>query len=228
MQFLQDTITAGGSLHHAYVISPHHKDVKESLFDFLRTSLQFEPQANPDFYYFETDTFTIEDGRRIKDMQQMRAFKEGGKRIFVVSFDFITVEAQNALLKVLEEPVAGAHFFLLCGTPEFLLPTVLSRVMKISAEHVAPSTNVDVFAKASVSKRLLLIAGLSEDKDKAGALAFVSELENVYQTYLLKNPTQEIADALKNIIAVRSYLLDRASNVKMLLEMLSISLPLIS
>ena len=46
----------------------------------------------------------------------------------------MTVQAQNALLKLLEEPPEGAVFFLLCENRAALLPTVLSRVQRLTME----------------------------------------------------------------------------------------------
>ncbi len=46
----------------------------------------------------------------------------------------MTVQAQNSLLKILEEPPAGAIFFLLCENRAALLPTVLSRVQRLTME----------------------------------------------------------------------------------------------
>ena len=49
--------------------------------------------------------------------------------------DRMTVQAQNALLKILEEPPTGAVFFLLCENRAALLPTVLSRVQRLNMEQ---------------------------------------------------------------------------------------------
>ncbi len=51
--------------------------------------------------------------------------------------DRMTVQAQNALLKILEEPPEGAVFFLLCENRAALLPTVLSRVARLNLEKFA-------------------------------------------------------------------------------------------
>lgn len=52
-----------------------------------------------------------------------------GKRTVVVLFDAhkMTIEAQNAFLKVLEEPPASAVFILVTEFPDQLLPTITSR-----------------------------------------------------------------------------------------------------
>ena len=48
--------------------------------------------------------------------------------------DAMTTQAQNALLKLLEEPPAGVYFFLLCDNSANLLPTVKSRAPTIKMQ----------------------------------------------------------------------------------------------
>lgn len=48
--------------------------------------------------------------------------------------DFLTPAAQNALLKIIEEPPAGVYMLLLCENSLALLSTVRSRAQKISLE----------------------------------------------------------------------------------------------
>ena len=54
------------------------------------------------------------------------------KKIFIIqNAHLLTTGAQNALLKVIEEPPAYAVFFLLCDSINPILSTILSRVTKI-------------------------------------------------------------------------------------------------
>ena len=53
--------------------------------------------------------------------------------------DCITPQAQNALLKIIEEPPAGVYMLLLCENSLSLLSTVRSRAQKISLERFDPS-----------------------------------------------------------------------------------------
>lgn len=57
----------------------------------------------------------------------MTDYAGGGKVFVFVDFDATTVEGQNALLKVLEEPPEKTRFLLLSESPEKILPTVRSR-----------------------------------------------------------------------------------------------------
>lgn len=50
-----------------------------------------------------------------------------GKVFIIVQAELMSTEAQNALLKTLEEPPRGVSIILLCANPEDLLPTTRSR-----------------------------------------------------------------------------------------------------
>ncbi len=75
---------------------------------------------------------TVADGARIVEESLLRPI-EGGKKLFVLDgFQSASPLVQNKLLKILEEPPVGVHF-LLGATSEFgILPTVLSRVNKLT------------------------------------------------------------------------------------------------
>jgi DNA polymerase-3 subunit delta' len=66
---------------------------------------------------------------------------EGRCRVAIVeSAERLNEDAQNALLKTLEEPPAGAVLVLCVGDEEPILPTVRSRCVRISMGPVAPRT----------------------------------------------------------------------------------------
>lgn len=55
---------------------------------------------------------------------------EGNRKIYIVErADRMTIQAQNALLKVLEEPPSYGMIILLCETAQALAPTILSRAV---------------------------------------------------------------------------------------------------
>ncbi|MBO4353808.1 MAG: AAA family ATPase [Clostridia bacterium] len=62
--------------------------------------------------------------------------------------DKLTVQAQNALLKVIEEPPRNVYIFLLCKEMSSLIPTVRSRVQTLFTERLSPS-KIREFFKAS-------------------------------------------------------------------------------
>jgi len=104
-----------GILHHAYCLDGEKSKLFPELCNFLDSEFCFKTTGNPDFWYGESDTFGIDDGRRLKEMVSKKPFdKAQGKKIFVLAFNFITNEAQNSLLKIFEEPTEETHFFIQC------------------------------------------------------------------------------------------------------------------
>ena len=57
----------------------------------------------------------------------MSSARGQGKVFVVLEAELLSIPAQNALLKTLEEPPAGTIIILICSRPDQLLPTTLSR-----------------------------------------------------------------------------------------------------
>ena len=69
----------------------------------------------------------IEEMRQMSQEVQYLPF-EGRTRLFVIdNAERLTLEAQNAILKTLEEPPATSHLFLVTAYPDRLLSTIRSR-----------------------------------------------------------------------------------------------------
>ena len=97
--------------------------------------VKFESDNHPDFVILDS-----EDGKNIKigqvrQMQEQIAEKPivSDSKIFIINnSDLMTVEAQNCLLKTLEEPPSYAIIILLLTNENKLLNTIKSRCTKIS------------------------------------------------------------------------------------------------
>ena len=81
--------------------------------------------------------------REAIDRTAYRPF-EGRRRVVIVErADALLPEAQNALLKTLEEPPPASVFVLITARPDVLLPTVRSRCQRL---RFAPLNAQDVAA----------------------------------------------------------------------------------
>ncbi len=208
------------NLHHAYLLDGAFPAVLAELEEFLEGELGFAVKANPDFWLGEFETFGIDDGRKIKEMQS-RTASSGDKKIFIISANFITREAQNALLKMFEEPTAGTHFFIITTNTNQILPTLKSRLQILSASRSSLDAKADAsrldlearFLKVSKAKRLEFLKSTIEEKDKQKAIEFLNGLEQE-----LAKDVKKYSFALEEIQKARGYLSDRGSSVKMLLE----------
>ena len=77
-------------------------------------------------------TITIEVIREL--YKATRAKQEGQQVVIIERADLMSLEAENAFLKLLEEPREGLTFLLTCLQLESLLPTILSRIQKIALQ----------------------------------------------------------------------------------------------
>jgi DNA polymerase III delta prime subunit len=232
--------------HHAYLIVGGGS-VKVELISMLEKKDKIKIQGNPDFFERVYETFTIDDARELKSLAGTRPIMANsnsvdlaGKKIFILTMNGITVEAQNALLKLLEEPPEYAHFFLIIPSAHLLLPTVKSRlsmidVGSISARGLEGKGNqndselietVKKFVASPKPKRLeqvktLMEAISKEKKTKQDAIDFINILEAAVYS---NGGAKKNAEALKSIELARKYMNDRSPSLKMLLEYVALSI----
>lgn len=88
----------------------------------------------------KTKSIGVEAVRMLKSDVYIRPNDLDYKLYIIGHAERMTVQAQNALLKILEEPPEGAIFFLLCENRAALLPTVLSRVQRLTMEAFSDET----------------------------------------------------------------------------------------
>ena len=99
--------------------------------------------------------------RDVVDRASYRPF-EGRRRVVIVTeADTLVTPAQNALLKMLEEPPPSSVFILLTSHPDVLLPTVRSRLIRLAFADSGP---VDSDPSAcEVAQRVLTRAAAGGD-----------------------------------------------------------------
>ncbi len=79
---------------------------------------------------------------QIRGLQQWVSLKpyEEGQRVFIINgAEYLSEEASNCFLKVLEEPPPATVFVLLAETSEALLPTIVSRCQRIELQPLSLS-----------------------------------------------------------------------------------------
>ena len=81
---------------------------------------------DPDYHYLAGEETGVNEIRAIIEELSKAAFEGGMRAIVISNAHAMTREAQNALLKTLEEPPKGV-IFLLCGNANGMLSTIISR-----------------------------------------------------------------------------------------------------
>ena len=151
-----------------------------------------------------------------------------GKIILINQADLLTVEAQNALLKSLEEPGDNNRFLLAVNSPDTLLETIVSRCQYINLTTTTAKLLIDP-QKINLLKHFLTLpaakafveaekAGIT--KSSAEARRFILDIITILQTnayptsakyQILKQATQALSLIDQNVnsrIVLESFLLD--------------------
>lgn len=118
---------------------------------------------------------TVDQVRGVVEQTGYRPF-EGRRRVFVVDeADLLVPQAQNALLKTLEEPPASAQFILVTARPDLLLDTVRSRCPRLRFGLLAATDIADLLAsRHGIETRLARSAAASAGGSLGRALRAAS------------------------------------------------------
>lgn len=185
-----------------------------------------EMSGNADAYVRVYRSFGIDEARELRERASSRAL--GSRRVFVVATPSMTHEAQNALLKTLEEPARDALFFFILSSPQTLLPTLRSRFQTLSLDSDKKDSgalDARAFLSAPSSKRLDLLKPFLEkgDDDKRDMSAILSLLSSLEKE--MANAKQFDTIGLHAIYRARKYIADKGALVKPLLEQVALLVP---
>ncbi|HYC34272.1 MAG TPA: hypothetical protein VEC13_00915 [Candidatus Paceibacterota bacterium] len=210
--------------HHAYVIEGEIEETLASLKEWIHKSDGIEIETSPDILEFHFPSFQVEHSRTIREADLKSPFSLQKKAI-LISFDTITREAQNALLKVLEDPSPTSRFYILTERADIFLPTMLSRVEVLRHESFGRGESpidVERFIKSSSAKRLEMVSSLLKDiadekLPKKAAKNFLRSLARTYEQRVASGNVEEMKK-LKSVLEALSFVSDKSASLKLLLE----------
>lgn len=135
------------------------------------TATYLAKQSKADYqiiYPEKDDTINLKDGSITIDIVRKLYSQTRGKsnkqRLFIItSADTMSHAAQNAFLKLLEEPASSTTFLLLIHNRNRLLATVISRLQIVQLKKITHAQSSDLLAKIGISdstkvQQLLFIA----------------------------------------------------------------------
>lgn len=119
----------------------------------------------------------IEDIRIVQKKIYLKPVKSKTKAIILNAYNGLTIEAQNALLKILEEPPNNTIILLLVETDSQILPTILSRCKNITLvdkrekfskkEEVQIAETLSSLSYSGVGKKLKLAQDFGKSREEA-------------------------------------------------------------
>ncbi len=155
--------------------------------------VKVEKQIHPDVRFY-----TVPDGKKEFPIELVRQLRqdayvrpnEGRCKVYILDrAHTMNAAAQNALLKLIEEPPENVRFVLLCENRSRMLPTILSRVVSMELEF--PS--VEQCARALER----LSPGCSETEREAAAAGAGGNIGQAMQLLGTAKPSRAAADTRK-------------------------------
>jgi DNA polymerase III gamma/tau subunit len=152
----------------------------------------------------------IGDIRNLQKKLFLKPIESETKAVILEAFLGMTVDSQNAFLKVLEEPPAHTMIIILVSSLDFILPTILSRcnlinldkTKKLSDEEIENNLKIILGLKKEGISQSLLIAQ-NNSKDREAALNFLENLiisvHSVLENKQSELPTKDLQKILKDM-----------------------------
>lgn len=213
-------ITLSEINHHASIlVSPSRDSVSESLWK--------ELQSDSVAHVFHNQTVIDIDTARALISWANTPYE--GNKTALVSFHTITIPAQNALLKILEEPHTGVQFILITTNKESLIPTLYSRLREYFLKDIDNDSNADalIFLTTQHGQRMKLpyieklLKAVDEEgrKDREGVRNFILTLVKILEK------EKKSSSCILETIQMASYAADPSASGKALIEYLALYLP---
>lgn len=189
----------------------------------LKTAYEAAEQA-----VYSGESFGIDDAREVR----RRAYLSiGAKTFFIISAGQITHEAQNALLKIVEEPPQETHFFIFTPSADALLPTLRSRLRLVRCvpRPLSEKRKKEIieFLTWRPAERLRAITRYISDKTWLAALLADTEqfFVDARRNKEHQIPDDVWADAVSLIGRMNKEITKPASAARLIAEYISVTLP---
>lgn len=163
------------SEHHAFLYLERSQEARQIIFEALET--------RGVVISFSRFAWGIDDSRALREEAE-RTDTAGRERVFLIEAVSLTIEAQNALLKLFEEPPRGVSFHCFFPPGAALLPTLKSRLSVVGGESNSGGDEGVVFAswmRLPIAEQLAEVEERTKKKDqvwieaiKQGALAHLA------------------------------------------------------
>ena len=164
---------------------------------------------------------------QVRDFQKrifLKPFKSEQKAVILEAGNGLTLESQNALLKVLEEPPKNTIIMLLVESDESVLPTILSRckIILLDKDNTQQKDLAECqkillsLKKGGVGDKLRLAQDKSKTKEEA--LSFIEDLILAEENILQENPDKEFLSEIRLMQKTYTEIKSTNSNLRLAME----------
>ena len=239
IQYIQNAVSQD-KVSHAYILNGERGSGKKMLADLFAMTLQCEEHTpnpcgechsckqaksgnHPDIIHVtheKPNTISVDDIRtQVNNDIVIKPYSSPYKIYIIPEADLLSVQAQNALLKTIEERPAYAVIFLLTENAESLLPTIMSRCVMLKLRNIKttlikkylmeqmqiPDYQADIcaeFAQGNMGRAIMLASSEHFNEIKEEALQLLKHINEM--------EISEIVSAIKKIgtykLSINDYL----------------------
>ncbi len=234
IQYIQQAVVTG-NISHAYILNGERGSGKKMLANLFaqtllceqggkdpcnqcHSCLQAQSGNHPDIIHVTHEkpgSISVEEIRtQVVSTVEIRPYESAYKVYIIPQADQMTVQAQNALLKTLEEPPAYVVLLLLTENADQLLPTVTSRCVMLKLRNIkdtliqkylteslqVPEDRADLctaFAQGNLGRAMMLAQSDSFDEIRKEAVYLLTHVDEM-----------EMEDIVEAVSSVTQYKLE--------------------
>jgi len=177
-----------------YILVDKYKkqNASVSLFSFLSTLFEhsiteYDLNTNPDIHLLDSvdkNTIGIEEIKSFQLEMRYKPFQEKFQVGIIMDAEKLTIQSQNALLKLLEESGEDSIYILYDDNEKNLLPTIRSRgrVTYLQSESVSSEIPEFEISDMDIAQRFELANEYCQTKDSA--ISLINSLDEYFRTKL--------------------------------------------
>jgi DNA polymerase III delta prime subunit len=227
--------------HHAYYVSGETEQGIARARTYVSEQLGIEVVANPDVMLLRHGLLSVDDARKIRSIAELSP-TTGSQKVLIISAIRLFHEAQNALLKLFEEPPAGTVLILIIPSEGMLLPTLRSRLLVLPVVNdvagVTDSISIEAqeFLKAGKVEREKIFTKIvdrsksdKDDEKQAARLSAIRLVEGLmrdahtkWQAEKASPKKKELQLLLEDLNAFIPILHERSAPLKLIFEHLQL------
>ena len=166
-----------------------------------KSCIEFDGNNNPDFQLIEPNDGKVKI-EQIREMQRKIAEKPiiSNKKVYIIdNADTMTTEAQNCLLKTLEEPPEYITIILICSNEDNLLSTIKSRCTRMHFEPIKDE-EVEAYIRRNYPEEKLSENIIKLAQGSIGKAIKLNSSQNIYENIekiLLEMPKKDLIDIIQ-------------------------------
>ena len=228
--------------HHAYFVTAEIEEGIQQAEAFVEHELALPLTGNPNVLTLRHGLLSVDDARKLRSLAELSS-TVGNQKVLIISASRLFHEAQNALLKLFEEPPTGTTLILVIPSEGMLLPTLRSRLLSLPVEknlQIKISEEAQEFLKAKNLEREKIFTKIldraksdKDDEKQAARLSAIHLIEGLtqasYEKWQAENDSkkkEELKLFLEDLNAFLPILHERSAPLKLIFEHIQLVLPL--